>query len=290
MLAARLGLARTTRGVRAFSAQANQIPMWIDGAEVYSESPDSVPLLNPATQEVLGHVPLSTPAELQRAVDSAQAAFLEWREVPVQQRQRVFFQLQALIREHTDELARNITTEQGKTLVDAHGDVFRGLEVVEYCCNMSAHMMGSTAENLAANLDTYSYRQPLGVCAGICPFNFAAMIPLWMFPMALATGNTFVLKPSEQDPGCSLMLAKLAQEAGLPDGCLNIVHGTHDAVNHLLDAEAVRAVSFVGSNPAGEAIFARGTANGKRVQSNLGAKNHVSARPNLVAVRSSILT
>ena len=255
------------------------MPLWLDGRAVESTTDDWVPLLNPATNETIGYVPNATPAELQAAVDSSAEAFKTWGQTPVQQRQRVMFALQALIRERTDELAANITLEQGKTLGDAAGDVFRGLEVVEYCCSMAAHSMGSTAENLASGLDTYSYQQPLGVCAGICPFNFPAMIPLWMFPMAVTTGNTFVMKPSEQDPGNCLMLAAMAKEAGLPDGVLNIVHGTHDCVNFICDAPEIRAVSFVGSNPAGEHVFDRGTKAGKRVQANLGAKNHMTLMP-----------
>jgi malonate-semialdehyde dehydrogenase (acetylating)/methylmalonate-semialdehyde dehydrogenase len=187
--------------------------------------------------------------------------------------------LQALIREHTEELARSITIEQGKTLADARGDVFRGLEVVESTCSIGVLTMGETAENLSRGLDTYSYRQPLGVTAGICPFNFPAMIPLWMFPVACATGNTMVMKPSEKDPGAAMILAKLAQQAGLPDGVLQVVHGGVDTVNFLCDAPSIRAISFVGGNQAGEHIFDRGTKNGKRVQANLGAKNHATIMP-----------
>lgn len=184
-----------------------------------------------------------------------------------------------MIREHTEELARSITIEQGKTLADARGDVFRGLEVVESTCAMGSLTMGETAENLSRGLDTYSYRQPLGVTAGICPFNFPAMIPLWMFPVATACGNTMIMKPSEKDPGAAMLLAKLAQQAGLPDGVLQVVHGGVDTVNFLCDAPSVRAISFVGGNQAGEHIFDRGTKQGKRVQSNLGAKNHATVMP-----------
>lgn len=184
-----------------------------------------------------------------------------------------------MIREHTDELALSITNEQGKTLSDAKGDVFRGLEVVETACNMGTHLMGETLGNLSSGLDTYTYRQPLGVTAGICPFNFPAMIPLWMFPVSTVCGNTMVLKPSEKDPGAAMILAKLAQEAGLPDGVLNVVHGAVDTVNFICDEPHIRAISFVGGNQAGIHIFERGTKNGKRVQSNLGAKNHATILP-----------
>lgn len=191
----------------------------------------------------------------------------------------MFFKLQGLIRDHTEELAKSITTEQGKTLADARGDVFRGLEVVETACNMGSHIMGETLGNLATGVDTYSYRQPLGVTAGICPFNFPAMIPLWMFPVSLACGNTMILKPSEKDPGAAMILAKLAQEAGVPDGVLQVVHGAHNTVNFLCDAPSIRAISFVGGDLAGKYIHARGTGNGKRVQANLGAKNHATVMP-----------
>lgn len=224
-------------------------------------------------------MPHTTVDELEAAVKGAHDAYLKWREVPVQHRQRIFFKLQALIREHTDELARTITIEQGKTLADAKGDVFRGLEVVEMCCGISSSLMGETLENLAAGLDTYSYRQPLGVTAGICPFNFPAMIPLWMFPVALATGNTMVLKPSEKTPNTAMLLASLAQLAGVPSGVLQVVHGGPTTVDFLCDAPLIRAISFVGGNAAGEHIFDRATRNGKRVQANLGAKNHALVLP-----------
>lgn len=181
--------------------------------------------------------------------------------------------------DNMDKLAESITAEQGKTLPDARGDVFRGLEVVEQTCSTATTMMGETLENLATGLDTYSYKQPLGVCAGVCPFNFPAMIPLWMFPVATACGNTYILKPSEKDPGAAMMLAELAQQAGLPDGVLNIIHGAHDAVNFICDAPDIKAISFVGGNNAGQYIHERGSKNGKRVQANLGAKNHATIMP-----------
>jgi malonate-semialdehyde dehydrogenase (acetylating)/methylmalonate-semialdehyde dehydrogenase len=187
--------------------------------------------------------------------------------------------LQHLIRENMDALAANVTLEQGKTLADGKGDVFRGLEVVEYSCNIAPDLMGDYVENVANGMDTYSIRQPLGVVAGICPFNFPAMVPLWMWPPAVTSGNTFVLKPSEQDPGCAVLLAQLAQEAGLPDGVLNIVHGTAPTVNRILDHPDIRAVAFVGSNGAGRHVLERGTAHGKRVQANMGAKNHAVVMP-----------
>ncbi|CAM9391735.1 unnamed protein product, partial [Phaeothamnion confervicola] len=252
-----------------------RVPNFIGGTFMESETDQWLEVRNPATQELVCETPQSTHAEMEAAVASASEAFQKWRLMPVQQRQRVFFNLQQLIRDNTEQLAHSITTEQGKTLAaDSRGDVFRGLEVVEAACGASTHMMGQTLMTVARGVDTHSYLQPLGVTAGICPFNFPAMIPLWMFPMALVAGNTMVLKPSERDPGAAVLLASLAQRAGLPDGCLNLIHGGKQSVDFICDAPAVRAISFVGSNAAGEYIFARGTANGKRVQANLGAKNH----------------
>jgi malonate-semialdehyde dehydrogenase (acetylating)/methylmalonate-semialdehyde dehydrogenase len=272
-------LVKSKISARSFGTSVPTVKNFINGVFEESKTTNWIDLYNPATQELLCRVPQSTPEELKRAEEGAKAAFKTWKEVPVQQRQRVFFNLQALIRENTEELAKSITREQGKTLADARGDVFRGLEVVESTCWMGSLTMGETQENLSRGLDTYTYRQPLGVTAGICPFNFPAMIPLWMFPVAAVTGNTMLLKPSEKDPGAAMLLAKLAQKAGLPDGVLQIVHGGVDTVNFLCDAPSIRAISFVGGNQAGEHIFDRGTKNGKRVQSNLGAKNHATVMP-----------
>lgn len=261
---------------------SNSIPKvknFINGVFEDSKTKQWIEVINPASQEVVALLPQTTKEELERAEKGAIEAFKTWKEVPVQQRQRIFFNFQALIREHTDELAMSITTEQGKTLPDAKGDIFRGLEVVETACSVGSSLMGETLENLARGLDTYSYKQPLGVTAGICPFNFPAMIPLWMFPLATACGNTMILKPSERDPGATMILARLAQKAGLPNGVLQVVHGAHDTVNFICDAPSVKAISFVGGNEAGKYIFDRGTKNGKRVQSNLGAKNHATVLP-----------
>ncbi|CAG5866376.1 unnamed protein product, partial [Menidia menidia] len=177
------------------------------------------------------------------------------------------------------ELAKSITVEQGKTLADAEGDVFRGLQVVEHTCSVTSLMLGETLPSITKDMDTYTYRMPIGVCAGIAPFNFPAMIPLWMFPMGMVCGNTYLLKPSERVPTCTMLLAKMLQDAGAPDGSLNIIHGQHDAVNFICDHPAIRAISFVGSNQAGEYIYERGSKNGKRVQSNMGAKNHGVVMP-----------
>ncbi|KAL4180167.1 hypothetical protein AMTRI_Chr13g90790 [Amborella trichopoda] len=263
----------------------------IGGKLVDSRSDVFIDVINPATQEVVSQVPLTTSDEFKAAVNAAKHAFPSWKTTPVTSRQRIMFKLQELIRRDMDKLALNITTEQGKTLRDAQGDVFRGLEVVEHACGMATLQTGEFVQNVSNGIDTYSIREPLGVCAGICPFNFPAMIPLWMFPMAATCGNTFVLKPSEKDPGASMMLAELAMEAGLPDGVLNIVHGTNDVVNHICDDEDIKAISFVGSNTAGMHIYARAAAKGKRVQSNMGAKNHAVVMPdaNIDATLNSLV-
>lgn len=258
---------------------AVKVKLLIDGEFRDSEADEWTPVVNPATQEVVSHLPHATAGEFEAAVAAARAAFPAWRDTPVTARSRVMFKLQHIIRENMDKLALSITTEQGKTLADARGDVFRGLEVVEQACGMATYQMGELVENVSAGMDTYSLRQPLGVCAGICPFNFPAMIPLWMFPFAVTTGNTFVLKPSEKDPGAALLLAEMAQDAGLPPGVLNVVHGTHDVVNMICDHPDIRAISFVGSDRAGRHIYGRASANGKRVQCNMGAKNHAVVLP-----------
>lgn len=251
----------------------------VGGSFIDSQSVESIDVLNPATQEVVSQVPLTTNEEFKAAVSSAKQAFPAWRNTPITTRQRVMLKLQELIRRDMDKLSMNITTEQGKTLKDAQGDVFRGLEVVEHACGMATLQMGEYVPNVSSGIDTYSLREPLGVCAGICPFNFPAMIPLWMFPVAVTCGNTFILKPSEKDPGASMILAELAMEAGIPDGVLNIVHGTNDIVNAICDDDDIRAISFVGSNTAGMHIYSRASAKGKRVQSNMGAKNHGIVMP-----------
>ncbi|DBA79006.1 hypothetical protein WJX77_003389 [Trebouxia sp. C0004] len=253
--------------------------MLINGEFRDSATNDWVEVKNPATQEVVSRMPIITNKEFEEAVQAAKNAFPAWKRTPVPHRQRIMFKFQQLIKENMDSLAANVTQEQGKTLADAKGDVFRGLEVVEYSCNLAPDLMGEYIEGVSTGMDTYSIKQPLGVCAGICPFNFPAMIPLWMFPVAVTAGNTFVLKPSEKDPGAAVMLAELAQQAGLPKGVLNVVHGTKDVVNNILDHPDIKAVSFVGSNAAGRYISERASANGKRVQANKGAKNHAVIMP-----------
>ncbi len=261
------------------SDSVEDIKLLINGEWVTSQGERHIDLFNPASQELIGRVPVASQAELDRAVASAKAAFITWKEVAVSERARVFLRYQALLRKHEERIIHCLTREQGKTLPDAKGDLFRGLEVVEQAANIASSLMGDTVENVARGIDTYSFMQPLGVCAGITPFNFPAMIPLWMFPLAIAAGNTFVLKPSEQDPMTAIILAELAQEAGLPPGVLNVVHGDADVVNGLCDHPDIKAISFVGSPFVGHHIFQRATATNKRVQALLGAKNHLTVMP-----------
>lgn len=255
------------------------VKLLIDGKFVESKSTQWRDIVNPATQEVLARVPFATPDEVNAAVSSAKEAFKQWRSTSIGTRGRVFLKYQQLIRENMKELAGILTAEQGKTLADAEGDVFRGLEVVEHAAGIGNLQLGELANNVAGGVDTYTILQPLGVCAGITPFNFPAMIPLWMFPMAIATGNTFVLKPSEQDPMVTMRLAELALEAGIPAGVLNVIHGGEDVVNALCDHKDIRAISFVGSTKVGTHVYNRATQAGKRAQCMMGAKNHAIVLP-----------
>jgi malonate-semialdehyde dehydrogenase (acetylating)/methylmalonate-semialdehyde dehydrogenase len=257
----------------------NQVPLLIDGEFTFSTSTQLIDVSDPANNRVIAQAPCATENELEAAVASAKIAFLSWREVPVSERARVMMRYQQLLKDHHDELAEILSNETGKTFADAKGDVWRGIEVVEQAMNVPAMMMGETAENVARGIDTYSYMQPLGVCLGITPFNFPAMIPLWMFPLAIACGNTFILKPSEQDPLTPTRLAELFMEAGAPKGVLNVVHGGKDQVNHLLNHPDIKAVSFVGSVPVGQHIYKTATDNLKRAQCFAGAKNHSVIMP-----------
>ena len=255
------------------------VKLMIGGKLVESKTTQWRDVVNPATQQVLARVPFCTPEEVDAAVASAQEAFKTWKKTPIGARARIFLKLQQLIRENMGELAAMLTAEQGKTLADAEGDVFRGLEVVEYAAGIGNLQLGDLANNVANGVDTYTLLQPLGVCAGISPFNFPAMIPLWMFPMAIATGNTFVLKPSEQDPMVTMRLCELALEAGIPPGVLNVIHGGEDVVNAICDHPDIKAVSFVGSTKVGTHVYNRATLAGKRAQCMMGAKNHAIVMP-----------
>lgn len=255
------------------------VKMLLDGKFVESTSEEWHDVVNPATQEVLAQVPFATDAEIEAAVASAKAAFKTWRSTPIAARARIMLKLQALVRENMSRIAQTLSTEQGKTLGDAEGDVFRGLEVIEHACSIGSLQLGEFAENVAGGVDTYTLRQPLGVCVGISPFNFPAMIPLWMFPMAVVCGNTFVLKPSEQDPLTPMLLADLALRAGVPPGVLNIVHGGKRSVEALCRHPDVAAVSFVGSTHVGTLVYNLASQHGKRVQCMMGAKNHAVVMP-----------
>ncbi|KAH7123482.1 putative methylmalonate-semialdehyde dehydrogenase [Dactylonectria estremocensis] len=253
-------------------------PWFIDNAFKPSEATEFIELHDPSTNNLVTRVPQSTDAEMRAAVDSAHRAFPAWRATSVLHRQQIMFRLVALIRENWDRLAANITLEQGKTLADAKGDVLRGLQVAEAACGAPELLKGEVLE-VAKDMETRTYKEPLGVVAAICPFNFPAMIPLWSLPIATITGNTMILKPSERDPGAAMIIAELCQKAGFPDGVVNVIHGAKATVNFILDEPRIKAISFVGSNQAGEYVFARGSANGKRVQANLGAKNHAAVLP-----------
>ncbi|MBC3348095.1 CoA-acylating methylmalonate-semialdehyde dehydrogenase [Pseudomonas sp. SWRI196] len=255
------------------------VKLLIDGEWVESQSSEWHDIVNPATQQVLAKVPFATASEVDAAVAAAQHAFQTWKLTPIGARMRIMLKLQALIREHSKRIAAVLSAEQGKTIADAEGDIFRGLEVVEHACSIGTLQMGEFAENVAGGVDTYTLRQPIGVCAGITPFNFPAMIPLWMFPMAIACGNTFVLKPSEQDPLSTMLLVELAIEAGVPAGVLNVVHGGKDVVDALCTHKDIKAVSFVGSTAVGTHVYDLAGRHGKRVQSMMGAKNHAVVLP-----------
>ncbi|KRU22688.1 CoA-acylating methylmalonate-semialdehyde dehydrogenase [Psychrobacter piscatorii] len=252
----------------------HHVQQLINGQFVQSNTDEWIDITDPATQEVIAKVPQTTDDEINQAVAAAQTAFETWRKTPITTRARIFLTYQALIREHMDELAEILTAEQGKTIADARGDVFRGLEVVEHAAGIANLQIGDFVENVASGVDTYSIWQPLGVCAGITPFNFPAMIPLWMFPMAIATGNTFILKPSEQDPMVTMRLVELAIEAGVPEGVLNVVHGGKATVDAICDHPDIKAVSFVGSTNVGKHVYERASQSGKRAQCMMGAKNH----------------
>jgi len=261
------------------TAAAPTVKLLIDGQFVESQTDEWQSVINPATQEILASVPFATDEEIAAAVAAAARAYKGWRNTPIAARARVMLKFQALIREHMSRIARTLSAEQGKTLADAEGDVFRGLEVVEHACAVGSLQLGEFAENVAGGVDTYTLRQAIGVCAGITPFNFPAMCPLWMFPMAIVCGNTFVLKPSEQDPLTPMLLAELALQAGVPAGVLNIVHGGKRAVDALCTHPEIVAVSFVGSTRVGTHVYNLASQHAKRVQCMMGAKNHAVVMP-----------
>jgi malonate-semialdehyde dehydrogenase (acetylating)/methylmalonate-semialdehyde dehydrogenase len=255
------------------------IPHHVGGKAQPGTSGRAGDVFNPATGKVQARVPLASTAEVGAAVAAARAAFPAWAETPALKRARILFKFKELLDKHADELAEIITREHGKVLSDARGEVTRGIEVVEFACGAPQLLKGQYSDQIGGGIDNWSMRQPLGVCAGITPFNFPMMVPCWMFPVALACGNTFVLKPSERDPSCAVRLAELLKEAGLPDGVFNVVHGDKEAVDALLEHADVDAISFVGSTPIAEYIYSQGAARGKRVQALGGAKNHLVVMP-----------
>ena len=251
---------------------------FINGQDVADDN-RPLPVTNPATGEVTRHVAMATQSTVEDAIAAAQAAFPAWRNTPPVKRAKIFFRFKQLLEEHADEVVEAITREHGKVFDDAMGEFGRGIEVVDYACGIPELLKGEHARNVGPGIDSWSEFQPLGVVAGITPFNFPAMVPMWMFPMAIACGNTFVLKPSEKDPSAPLLIARLFKEAGLPDGVYNVVNGDKEAVDTLLHDRRVQAVSFVGSTPIAEYIYSEGTRNGKRVQALGGAKNHAVIMP-----------
>jgi malonate-semialdehyde dehydrogenase (acetylating)/methylmalonate-semialdehyde dehydrogenase len=255
------------------------IEHWIDGATTAGTSSRTSAVWNPATGEQQADVVLGSAADVNDAVEVAREAFESWSQASLSKRAKILFAFRELVNAHVDELAELITDEHGKVLSDAKGEVQRGLEVVEFACGIPHLLKGEYSDQVSTGIDTFSFREPLGVVAGITPFNFPIMVPMWMHPVAIACGNTFVLKPSERDPSASLKVAELWQQAGLPDGVFNVVHGDKEAVDAILDHPDVAAVSFVGSTPIARYIHERGTANGKRVQALGGAKNHAIILP-----------
>ncbi|MEN8837010.1 MAG: CoA-acylating methylmalonate-semialdehyde dehydrogenase, partial [Celeribacter marinus] len=256
-----------------------EIAHFINNAHVASTSGRSQPVFNPATGESEKTVALATTAEVDAVVAAAKAAWPAWSKTPPLRRARILDKFKSILWDRADELARAISNEHGKTHDDAVGEVTRGLEVVEFAVGAPSFLKGEFSENVGTGVDSFNIRQSLGVVAGITPFNFPAMVPMWMFPVALATGNTFILKPSERDPSASLLMADWLKEAGLPDGVFNVVQGDKEAVDALLNNPDVKAISFVGSTPIAQYIYQTGTANGKRIQALGGAKNHMVIMP-----------
>jgi malonate-semialdehyde dehydrogenase (acetylating)/methylmalonate-semialdehyde dehydrogenase len=259
--------------------ELSRISHWIDGRVVAGRSGRGGPVYNPATGAVAAEVDFASIEEIDAAVASAKAAFPAWRALSVSRRAELFFRIRQLLDEHRDDIARFLTREHGKVHSDALGEVARGLEVIEYACGIPSLIKGEFSEQASTGIDVYSIRQPLGVVAGITPFNFPAMVPMWMWGPALACGNTFVLKPSEKDPSASNYVAELLKEAGVPDGVFNVIHGDKVAVDRLLEHPDVAAVSFVGSTPIARYVYESGTKAGKRVQALAGAKNHMIVLP-----------
>jgi malonate-semialdehyde dehydrogenase (acetylating) / methylmalonate-semialdehyde dehydrogenase len=261
------------------SEDVKPIHHWIDGEAVAGTSGRRGPVYNPAKGVQTGEVDFASVEEVDRAAQVAKGAFAAWRAVSLSRKTEIFFRIRKLVDEHREDIARILTAEHGKVLTDAMGEVARGLEVIEFCCGIPELLKGGFTEQASTGIDVYSIRQPLGVVAGITPFNFPAMVPMWMWAPALACGNTFVLKPSEKDPSASVYTAELLKEAGVPDGVFNVVHGDKVAVDAILEHPDIAAVSFVGSTPIARYVYEKGTSNDKRVQALGGAKNHMIVLP-----------
>ncbi len=255
------------------------IPHYINGQQVNGSGKNNGDVFNPATGEISAKVAFATEEETSLAIEAAKNALTSWSKTPPLKRARVMFKFKELIEQRTDELAEIITREHGKVFSDAKGEIARGLEVVEFACGIPQLLKGEFTEQVGTGIDSHSMRQPIGVCAGITPFNFPCMVPMWMYPMAIACGNTFVLKPSEKDPSASIFMAELLKEAGLPDGVFNVIQGDKVSVDTLLTDPRVSAVSFVGSTPIAEYVYQKGSQHGKRVQALGGAKNHLVVMP-----------
>ena len=255
------------------------VPLFIAGEWRELASVDTSPVFNPSRGEVIAEVPMCTKEDVDLAVRAAADAFPAWRDTPPVERARVFFRYRQLIEENFDRICESVTREHGKTLAEARGSVYRGIENVEFACGIPTLLKGETLENLARGVDCETILQPLGVCVGITPFNFPAMVPMWMFPLAIACGNTFVLKPSEKVPLSAILIVELLEKAGLPKGVINLVHGGRECVDSLLTHPKVKAISFVGSSPVAKHIYETGTRHGKRVQANGGAKNYIVVMP-----------
>src|SRR5947208_4631872 len=254
-------------------------PAFINGEWREISGVDRTPVFNPSRGEVIAEVPACTKEHVDLAVEAAADAFPAWRDTPPVERARVFFRYRQLVEENFDRICQSVSREHGKTLAEARGSAYRGIENIEYACSIPSLLMGDTLENIARGVDCETTLHPLGVCAGITPFNFPGMVPMWMFPVALACGNTFVLKPSEKVPLTVVMIVELLEKAGLPKGVLNLVHGGRECVDALLTHPKVKAISFVGSSPVAKYIFETGTRHGKRVQANGGAKNYLIVMP-----------
>jgi malonate-semialdehyde dehydrogenase (acetylating)/methylmalonate-semialdehyde dehydrogenase len=265
--------------MNAVTTERRTIGHWIGGESAPGASGRTGPVFNPATGEQTGEVAFASVEEIDRAVATATEAYATWRQWSLSKRAELFFRIYQLVDEHRDDLARTLTSEHGKVLSDAHGEVQRGIEVIEYVCGIPELLKGGYSEQVSTGIDVYAIRQPLGVVAGITPFNFPAMVPMWMWAPAIACGNTFILKPSEKDPSASVLTAELLKEAGLPDGVFNVVQGDKVAVDAILEHPGIAAVSFVGSTPIARYVYETGTKAGKRVQALGGAKNHMIVLP-----------